>query len=116
VEVYDYREGIVTTLRYQDGAYILLQSGGMYRIPLFQCPEYKLFSSTEHDRKTARTGRFTEGDRLWREDNYKPRAASGWPPNIGYAKVQPKQRIEFDAALDSFTREPAPGPNRRDGR
>jgi hypothetical protein len=34
-------------LRYQDGASIVLQVGGMYRLPLFQDPEYKLVSSTE---------------------------------------------------------------------
>jgi hypothetical protein len=39
VEVYDYREGIVTTLRYQDGASIVLQTGGMYRLRMFQDPE-----------------------------------------------------------------------------
>ena len=88
VEVYDYREGIVTTLRYQDGASIVLQVGGMYRLPLFQDPEYKLVSSTESDAKTVRIGRSEGGELNWREDNYKSKKLPNtrlsylatWPP------------------------------------
>ena len=112
VERYDYREGIVTTLRYKDGAYIVLQVGGMYRLPLFRDPEYKLLSSTKHETETTRVGRLA-GELYWREDNYKPGKAASkrssylatWPPNIGYAKVRPEQRVDFDNALNSFIRE-----------
>lgn len=113
VEVYDYREGIVTTLHYKNGAYIVLQVGGMYRLPLFQDPEYKLISSTEKDSKTTRVGRFANGELRWREDNYKPEKVKVkrfsllaiWAPNIGYAKVSDSQQAEFDKSLDSFIRE-----------
>lgn len=77
VEVYDYREGFVTTLRYRDGASIVLQVGGMYRVPLFQEPDYKLVSSTESDTKTMRIGRSGGGELRWREDNYKPKKLAG---------------------------------------
>jgi hypothetical protein len=114
VEVYDYREGIVTTLRYHDGASIVLQAGGMYRVPLFQGPEYKLLSSTESDTKTVRIGR--SGSELhlhWREDNYKPKKVTDarfsylaiWAPNIGYSNARSERQVEFDNALNSFIRE-----------
>jgi hypothetical protein len=114
VEVYDYREGIVTTLRYRDGSSIVLQVGGMYRVPLFQEPDYKLVSSTESDTKTVRIGRSGDGDLHWREDNYKPKKLVGgtgssyfaaWPPNIGYSRVRAERQAEFDNTLNSFIRE-----------
>lgn len=123
LEVYDYREGTVTTLRYKNGAYIVLQVGGMYRIPLFDGREYNLLSSTERDNRTVRTGRAANAELYWREDDYHHKRIGGerfswlalWPPNVGYAKVAREQRPEFDRALDSFIREvdrdggPAPG-------
>jgi hypothetical protein len=113
VEVYDYREGIVTTLRYRDGASIVLQVGGMYRLPLFQEPDYKLVSSIESDTKTVRIGRSGAGELRWREDNYKARKLAGtgssyfagWPPNIGYSRVRSDRQVEFDNMLNSFIRE-----------
>jgi hypothetical protein len=113
IETYDYREGIVTTLRYNDGANITLQSGGMYQIPLFQGPGYDLISSKDMDAKTVRSGRFAKGDLYWREDNYKLRKITGkrismlalFPPNLDYSQVPTARRSEFDRALDSFIRE-----------
>jgi hypothetical protein len=113
VEVYDYREGVVTKLHYGNGAYIVLQVGGMYRIPMFQDPEYKLISSTEKALKTIRVGRAADGEFRCREDNYKPERMNDkrhsflaiWPPNIGYAKVPHDQQVEFDLSMDSFVRE-----------
>jgi hypothetical protein len=113
IEIHDYREGVVTTLRYEDGSRITLQSGGMFRLPLFQGEEYALISSTDLDSKTVRVGRSTSGGLCWREDNYKPKKATGkhismlalFPPNVGYSKVQSARRSEFDHALDSFVRE-----------
>jgi hypothetical protein len=77
LENYDYREGIVTTLHYADGSRITLQSGGMFRIPLFQGPEYVLISSTDLDEKIVRSGRSANGELCWREDNYRPKKVSG---------------------------------------
>lgn len=112
-ETYDYREGVVTTLRYEDGASITLQSGGMFRIPLFQGSRYVLVSSTDLDTKTVRSGRSAKGNLYWREDNYIPKKISGprisplalVPPNLGYSEVSALRRSEFDHALDSFVRE-----------
>jgi hypothetical protein len=113
VELYDYREGTVTTLRYRNGAHIVLQVGGMYSLPLYQGPEYKLISLREEESKTTRLGRFADSELRWREDDYKAKKVEGrqfsllaiWAPNIGYAKVTHDQQAEFDKALDSFTRE-----------
>jgi hypothetical protein len=119
VEVYDYREGVVTTLHYADGSFVVLQAGGMYRIPLFQDPEHKLLSSTEQETKTTRAGKFVNSELCWREDNFKPRKHKSkvpsililFPPNIGYGKVPLARRAEFDRALDSFVREGEPTVN-----
>ena len=108
VENYDYREGVVTTLVYQDGSRIMLQSGGMYSLPLFQGAEYILISSTESAEKTVRVGRCANGDSCWREDNYRPKKAIGprisllalFPPNVGYSRVPKAQPSVFDRALD----------------
>jgi hypothetical protein len=113
VELHSYGEGILTTLRYPDGAYIVLQCGGMFRIPMFQNAERALKSSTELESKTIRLGRFADSELLWREDNYQPGEVSGeragilalYPPNVAYDKVPPARRAEFDGALDSFERE-----------
>jgi hypothetical protein len=113
IEIYDYREGVVTTLRYEDGSCITLQSGGMFRLPLFQGKEYAVISSTDLDGKTVRTGRSASGELCWREDNYKPKKATGkhisilalFPPNVGYSNVPATRRSGFDHALDSFVRE-----------
>jgi hypothetical protein len=110
IEAYDYREGIVTRLHYKDGAYIILQSGGMYRVPLFQDPDQKLLSSAESAAKTIRVGQFVGSTLCWREDNFKRKKVSGatvtlsnlLPPNVGYTKVPQARRAEFDRALDSF--------------
>jgi hypothetical protein len=112
-ETYDYREGIVTTLRYGDGSFIILQAGGMYRLPLFQDKEHRLTSSKELNAKTIRIGQFVETSLWWREDDYKRGKlngdAAGWfalfPPNIGYSKVSSTHRAEFDRSLDSFVPE-----------
>jgi len=120
VETYNYREGIVTTLRYVDGAYIVLQVGFMYRIPLFQDKDHKLISSTEQATKTIRVGQFADAGLCWREDDFKPTKTSGktvslmalFPPNVGYGKVPPARRDEFDRALDSFVRELGPPTSR----
>jgi len=113
VENYNYREGIVTTLVYQDGSRITLQSGGMYSLPLFQGAEYILISSTELDGKTVRVGRSANGETWWREDEYSPKKANTkrisllalFPPNVGYSGVPTMRRSVFDRALDSFIRE-----------
>jgi len=113
VENYDYREGVVTTLRYKDGSRITLQSGDMYRLPLFRGDDYPLISSSDLDSKTVRTRRWANGQWCWREDNYKRQKTTGkqtsiyevFPPNVGYSKVPVARRSEFDHALDSFVRE-----------
>jgi hypothetical protein len=124
VENYDYREGIVTRLVYQDGSRITLQSGGMYGMPLFKGAEYILICTEELPAKTVRVGRAANGTTCWREDNYRPKTANGkrisllalFPPNVGYSRVPPVHRSDFDGALDLFIREidgrPAAGPLR----
>jgi hypothetical protein len=113
VENYDYREGIVTTLVYEDGSRITLQSGGMYSLPLFQGPEYILTSTEQLPQKTVRVGRSASRTACWREDNYRPKKANGkrisllalFPPNVGYSRIPAVRRLDFDRALDSFIRE-----------
>ena len=112
-ETDNYVEGIVTTLHYRDGSYIIMQAGLMYRVPLFQNPENKLVASVDSAAKMIRVGEYTTSKRFWREDNYKPRKAVGTAvhffsiiaPNVGYANVPLEKRNEFDKALDSFVRE-----------
>ena len=110
VENYNYREGLVTTLAYQDGSRITLQSGGMYSLPLYHDAEYILISSTESDAKIVRVGRSANGDSCWREDNYRPKKAIDprisllalFPPNVGCSGVQTPRRSVFDRVLDPF--------------
>ena len=113
IETYDYREGIVATLRYGDGASIVLQSGGMYRVPMFQGSNYKLTSSTELAVRTTRVGQIAGSALCWREDNFKSDKVTGkdlsirtlFRPNIGYTEVPEARRAEFDNALDTFVQE-----------
>ena len=46
-ETRNYKEGIVTYLRYADSSYIMLQHGGMFRVPMFDEPEYNLQATAE---------------------------------------------------------------------
>jgi hypothetical protein len=119
-ETHNYREGIVTRLRYADGAFIFLQVGGMYRLPLFQGPDYELVSSAEISGKRIRVGHSAGAALCWREDNFKPEKFSGetvgiesaFSPNVGYASVPQARRAEFDLALDSFVPEGERAPER----
>jgi hypothetical protein len=77
METYDYREGIVTTLRYSDGASIVLQFGGLYRVPFFQDADHNLTSSAELAAKTIRVGRIVGETSCWREDNFKRKKTTG---------------------------------------
>jgi hypothetical protein len=115
-KTWNYLEGIVTTLRYADGAFINLQSGGNFVLPMFQAPKYRLASSPDLASKTIRVGCSAKPTLCWREDNFKQENISGkatawsFPPNIGYASVPLKRRAEFDRALDSFALETASTP------
>jgi len=110
-ETNNYREGIITHLRYPDSSYIVLQHGGMYRVPMFQDSEYVIKRTEELSDRTIRTGAIKGSEKLWREDNLKKMPSSGgdlhplfyfFPPNIAYDKV-PQNRVEFfNDALDSF--------------
>jgi hypothetical protein len=110
IQTYDYREGIVTTLRYADEASIVLQSGGMYPVPMLQNSDHKLTSSTELAVKTIRVGQIAGSTLYWREDNFKPSKVTGkdlsirglFPPNIAYTRVPQSRRADFDHALNSF--------------
>jgi hypothetical protein len=77
IETYDYREGIVTTLRYADGAAIVLQSGGLYRLLMFQNSDRKFTSSTEVAVRIIRVGQIAGSTLCWRDDNFKPKKATG---------------------------------------
>jgi len=108
LELRSYREGILTTLRYPDGAYLVLQCGGMYRIPMLQGAGHVLNSSRQLEGKTIRLGQLADSDLFWREDDYtpgQPATPHEYPPNLAYDKVPPARRAEFDRALDSFERE-----------
>ena len=108
-ETENYREGIVTRLRYPDGSYLMFQKGGMYRVPMFQDPQDILDFSKVEDATTIRRGHY-RGGRCWGEVNYSPvnAGASGksflslFPPNLGYANVPCKRADEFFEALRSF--------------
>src|SRR5262249_45633647 len=90
-ETQNYREGIITYLRYPDSSYIVLQHGGMYHVPMFQDSEYVVKGTEERADRTVRTGSIKNSERLWREDNLKkmPSARGNlhplfylFPPNI----------------------------------
>jgi hypothetical protein len=110
-ETYNYREGIVTHLRYPDSSCIILQHGGMYTVPMLYQAQYVVANKENRDDRMLRIGSIGRTDRFWREDNLKPRKAQGdqlvsffdvFPPNIAYEQV-PKGRIDlFNQSLDSF--------------
>ena len=107
-ETQAYREGIVTYLRYPDSAYIVLQHGGMYDIPLFQGTEHSVDLTEERPGMRVRTGSSVATGLFWREDNYLPGIESAssladfFPPNVAYSNVA-NNRVElFNRALDSF--------------
>jgi hypothetical protein len=91
---------------------IILQRGGMYRVPMLQDVDYLLASTTTTPSHTVRKGTHQHKVLLWREDNYRivGRAASlhpfgAFPPNLAYYDVPKERAPEFDLALDSFSNE-----------
>jgi len=114
-ETENYREGIITYLRYPDSSYIVLQQGGMYRVPMFQDPEYLISKTEDRADRVIRTGSIKGSDKLWREDNWKRQPIDErpgeqsphplfllFPPNIAYVKVTKDKRDLFNKALNSF--------------
>src|SRR5271166_3730008 len=106
-ETENYREGIVTRLRYHDGSCFVLQRGFMYRIPMFQNPEHILDASRKLSIKTVRRGHYAGKAEVWGEVDYAPRkpadaGASMFErvsPNIGYEHVPNGRGKEFAKAL-----------------
>jgi len=105
----NYREGIVTRLHYRDGSCIVLQSGFLYRIPMFQDPEHILDSSKKLIAKTVRRGHYDHKTEVWGEDDYAPRKPTHQgslletiSPNLGFEHVPRGRGREFARALESF--------------
>jgi len=105
----NYREGIVTRLRYADGSCVLLQRGFMYRIPMFQDPEDILDSSKKLNDKTARRGHYSHEPEVWGEDDYAPSRPTHEgslletiSPNLGFEHVPRGRGKEFARAIESF--------------
>jgi hypothetical protein len=113
-ETENYREGIVTRLRYKDGSCLVLQRGFMYRIPMFQDREHIQDSSQKMSTKTVRRGHYAGRAEVWAEVDYAARkpvhpGASVLElvsPNIGYEHVPHGRRTDFAKALESFVLEP----------
>jgi hypothetical protein len=108
-DTWNYREGILTTLKYRDGSSIVLQKGFMYRIPMFQDPEYILDSSEKDSTKIVRKGHHKGKTEVWSEVDYlspmktPDRSILGAVgPNLGYEHVPRKLGKEFAGALLSF--------------
>jgi len=114
-ETENYKEGFITYLRYPDSSCIVLQHGGMYRVPMLQDPEYLIKKTEDRADRVVRAGSIKGSIKVWREDNLKKRPidrSSGnqtlhpffylFPPNIAYDKVPKDRRDLFDKALNSF--------------
>ena len=114
-ETENYREGIVTRLRYPDGSIFILQRGGMYRVPMFQDPDHLVDFSRKISNQTIRKGHYKGQSDVWGEVNYNPQINSNhhptslleiFGPNIGYEHVPRKRAKEFARALESFRPSP----------
>ena len=110
-ETKNYQEGIITYLAYSDSSRIILQHGGMYRLPMLQDPEYVMTSTEERSDRTVRSGSIAGSTTLWREDNLKRTGSANenlrsfslmFPPNIAYEHVPEERADLFNKALDSF--------------
>jgi len=110
-ETKNYKEGIITYLRYSDSSYIVLQHGGMYRVPMFQGSDYLISRTDERFDRIVRMGSLKTSKKVWREDNLKklpsPRGnlqplSDLFPPNIAYDNVANDSTELFNEALNSF--------------
>jgi hypothetical protein len=113
-ETENYREGIVTRLRYADGSCLVFQRGFMYRIPMFQDPEHVLDHSEKLDAETVRSGHYANKAEVWGEVDYAQRRPTQpnaslfdtLAPNLGYEKVPRRRRKEFAKALETYVSSP----------
>lgn len=106
-ETENYKEGIITYLRYADGSYIILHRGGMMSLPLLKEPKYGVSKIEELDDRISRQGKMQNTDLFWREDKLKRSDGKGnglqlLSPNIAFSNV-PKNRVElFNQSLNSY--------------
>jgi hypothetical protein len=110
-ETENYREGIVTHLRYPDSSCIVLQHGFMYGNPMLSEPQFVVNKKGERDDRSVRSGSIRGTDLFWREDKIKRISPKGkkihslfqvLPPNIAYKEVS-KDRVDlFNKSMESF--------------
>jgi len=92
-----YGEGVVTTLSYSDGSYIVLHFGLTMSLPLLKPPTHELEEEKKLEDSKIRHGKIQGTDLYWREVHFNSKAI-----NIAFSEV-PKEHIDlFNQALDSF--------------
>src|SRR5579883_733976 len=55
-ETVNYKEGIVTRLRYKDGSEIVLQRGGLFQVPMLNGDGFEVTKTVESEIKKIRRG------------------------------------------------------------
>jgi hypothetical protein len=100
-ETRSYVEGVLTTLTYPDGSYIVLHIGGMMKLPLFSEPTHRVSEEQVMANRIVRSGTVQNTNLFWREEN----SQAVFPPiNIGFTNV-PKGRLKlFEKSLQTFER------------
>jgi len=102
-EYYNYREGSIFTLKYEDGSFIRLHKGGLMRLPFFQeGEEFEVEETKDFDDWIWRCGKRKNTELYWCEINFKRSRDLIFLPNLSFADVK-KEKLElFKAALKSF--------------
>ncbi len=107
-ETRNYREGIISYLKYKDDSYIILHRGGMMKLPFFaERDGYTTETKEEFADRTVRCGKSKNKQLYWCEVNFRRtaetiKAGLPFPSNFAFDKVKKKNLKLFKEALNSL--------------
>lgn len=107
-ETNNYREGIISYLKYKDGSYIVFHRGGMMQLPFFaERKNYLTESKEEFEDRTFQCGKSKNQKLYWCEVNFKRtpetiKVGIPFPSNFGFDKVKKKTLELYKNSLKSL--------------
>ena len=103
---WEYGEGKVTTLRWEDSSTVVLHFGGLMHLPFLGPPRYILTDSSTDRGGYTLTGRVVGTNLRWRE----VQSHGGWY-NLAYYDVPPNRVRSYDYMFESFRPKDVPVPS-----
>lgn len=102
-ETKNYREGIISYLKYKDGSYIVIHRGGMIKLPFFAEESFYTTESKEKlEDRVFRCGKSKNQRLYWCEVNFKRAVGIPFPTNFAFDKVKKEDLILYKESLKTL--------------